>query len=304
MPNCPVCATALRTIRQREGIYFYCDRCSGRAVTVPQVRRVAGDKFATQLLRKINTTIKASPRNFPFCYRPMEQFQITQPAMTLDACRPCKLVWFDSGEFEQVPEGVTETPDELQLRGREALAVHKLEELAEQQRREGMIAGDPQGENWKWIPAFFGLPVKIEAAGLSCWPWMTWLLSAIIATISIWAFFDLKSAVNRFGLIPAEAWRYCGATLLTSFLLHGGIGHLVGNLYFLLLFGDNVEDLPGSLAVRRTHSSFNVGGRPSAYSRRCSFNCAVHRREWRDLWDHHFLRIGISASAARFLRFR
>jgi membrane associated rhomboid family serine protease len=177
----------------------------------------------------------------------MEEFQITQPAMTLNACRPCKVVWFDSGEFENVPEGVNETPDDLQLRGREALAVHKLEELAEQQRRDGMVAGDPPDENWKWIPAFFGLPVKIEAAGLSCWPWMTWLLSAIIAAISIWGFFDLENAVYSFGLIPAEAWRYGGATLLTSFFLHGGALHLFGNLYFLLLFGDNVEDYLGRL---------------------------------------------------------
>jgi membrane associated rhomboid family serine protease len=206
---------------------------------------VAGDKFATQLLRKINTAIETSPRGCPFCHRPMEQFQIAQPAMTLDACRPCKVVWFDPGEFEEVPEGVIETPDELQLRGLEAFAVHKLEELVEQQRREGMVAGDPPDENWKWIPAFFGLPVKIEAAGLSCWPWMTWLLSAIIATIAIGAFFDLESAVYRFGLIPAEAWRYGGATLLTSFFLHGGIWHLLGNLYFLLLFGNNVEDYLG-----------------------------------------------------------
>lgn len=175
----------------------------------------------------------------------MVQFQIAQPTMTLDACSPCRLIWFDPGELEEVPEGVIETPDELELRGREAFALHQLEELAEQQRREGIIAGDPPDENLKWIPAFFGLPVKIEAAGLSCRPWMTWLLSATIATIAIWASFDLERAVNRFGLIPAEAWRYGGATLLTSFFLHGGIWHLVGNLYFLLLFGNEVEDYLG-----------------------------------------------------------
>jgi len=33
--------------------------------------------------------------------------------------------------------------------------------------------------------------------------------------------------------------------LLTSFLLHGGILHLVSNMYFLLVFGDNVEDALG-----------------------------------------------------------
>jgi hypothetical protein len=58
---------ALRTVRQWEGIFFYCDQCGGRAVTIPQVRRVAGDKFATQLLRKINHTFETSFRKCPFC---------------------------------------------------------------------------------------------------------------------------------------------------------------------------------------------------------------------------------------------
>ena len=214
-------------------------------MTIPQVRRVAGDPFAVRLLHKINTATAISPRGCPFCLQPMEQFQITKPPMTLDACKSCKLVWFDSGEFEEVPEGVLETTDELELRGREAFAMNRLEELKEQQRRQGLITGEPPDENWKWIPAFFGYPVKIEPAGLSCWPWLTWSLATITAILSIWALFDLENVVHRFGLIPAEAWRYGGATLLTSFFLHGGVGHLVGNLYFLLLFGDNVEDYLG-----------------------------------------------------------
>jgi membrane associated rhomboid family serine protease len=235
----------LKTVRQREGIFFHCDQCDGRAMTIPQVRRVAGDKFATQLLRKINNTCQTSSRKCPFCCLMMLQFQITQPMMTLDSCKHCGVVWFERGEFEEVPEGTIETPDELTLRGREILAVHQVEEMAEQQRRQEMMSGAPPDETWKWIPAFLGLPVKIEDTGLSRWPWMTWSLSAAIASISILAFFDLENTINRFGLIPAEVWRYGGATLLTSFFLHGSVWHLVGNLYFLFLFGGNVEDYLG-----------------------------------------------------------
>ena len=32
---------------------------------------------------------------------------------------------------------------------------------------------------------------------------------------------------------------------MTSFVLHGGIFHLVSNMYFLVVFGDNVEDWLG-----------------------------------------------------------
>jgi membrane associated rhomboid family serine protease len=43
-------------------------------------------------------------------------------------------------------------------------------------------------------------------------------------------------------LVPADAWRSGGVTWLTAFFLHGGWLHLVSNVYFLLVFGDNVED--------------------------------------------------------------
>lgn len=34
-------------------------------------------------------------------------------------------------------------------------------------------------------------------------------------------------------------------TLITSMFLHGGIGHIIGNMWFLWLFGDNIEDTIG-----------------------------------------------------------
>ena len=238
MPICPVCHDPLRTIRQREGIYYSCDRCRGRAVTVPQVRRVAGDRFAVQLLREINHTELVSDRYCPFCLAVMKQFQNDQPRLTLDSCRACGVVWFDASEFEAIPERALESTDELILRGREALAREKVKQIAERARAEDII---PE-EKWKWVVAFLGMPVEIDAPGLSRVPWLTWSLSAVIAAVSILAFFDLQTAVERFGLIPADLWRYCGFTFISSFFLHAGIWHLVTNLYFFLVFGDNVED--------------------------------------------------------------
>ena len=43
--------------------------------------------------------------------------------------------------------------------------------------------------------------------------------------------------------IPIPIW----LTLLTSMFLHGGILHLLGNMLYLWIFGDNVEDAMGSV---------------------------------------------------------
>lgn len=245
MPACPNCATPLTTIRQREGLFYLCPTCQGRAVTMPQIRRVAGDRFVTGLLRQININQHFGPRPCPFCEKRMRQFNSHDPPLELDACKTCGAVWFDPQEFEAVPEGASESANELLMRGSEALGTYKLDQLNQKIRREDMQSGDPPDDLWKTIPALFGFPVESDADSLSNWPLATWSVALLIILVSVWAFFDLKPIIQKFGLIPAEFLRYGGFTLLSSFFLHVGVMHLIGNLYFFLIFGDNVEDFLG-----------------------------------------------------------
>lgn len=240
MPLCPHCRTGLRTVRQREGLFYYCPICHGRAVTLPQIRRVAGDRCATSLLRRINQSTGPGGAHCPFCAMAMRRVFAAEPPLELDSCKPCGVVWFDANEFETLPEGAIESPDAARLRGIEVLATHKLEAMKPQG-----VTDDAPDADWKTIPALFGLPVESGINPLSRHPWLTWSLALAIAAISIVAFFHLTTAVGRYGFVPAEAWRLGGATWLTSFFLHGDLWHLVGNLYFLLIFGDNVEDCLG-----------------------------------------------------------
>ena len=241
MANCPTCGVSLQTVRQRDGIYYSCNQCNGRAVTVPQVRRMTGDRFASGLMRKMNTATRISRWSCPFCLSPMKSFEVSDPPITLDSCRPCTMIWFDAGKFDILPEGVVEAPDSLLLTAAEAEAKWKLEQ---RQRGQGLSCEPPE-EWWKWIPAFLGMPVKYDTPEMSQRPWTLWALSAIVTFTSIAAFFNERNAVETFGMIPAEAWRYGGLTMLTSFFIHGGIFHLVSNLYFFLLFGGEVENFLG-----------------------------------------------------------
>jgi membrane associated rhomboid family serine protease len=54
--------------------------------------------------------------------------------------------------------------------------------------------------------------------------------------------------VYQFGFIPREFFAVPipeAMTLITSMFLHGGISHILGNMFFLYVFGDNVEDRMG-----------------------------------------------------------
>jgi membrane associated rhomboid family serine protease len=59
---------------------------------------------------------------------------------------------------------------------------------------------------------------------------------------------DVQAFLMRWGTVPryiSEGERLI--TLLTSMFLHGGWMHLIGNMVFLYVFGDNVEDAFGHI---------------------------------------------------------
>jgi len=67
-------------------------------------------------------------------------------------------------------------------------------------------------------------------------------MTVLVSLVSILAFFDLEKIVGLFGFIPAEAFRHGGLTFITPFCFHGGILHLVSNMYFLIILGDAAEE--------------------------------------------------------------
>nr|WP_309501439.1 rhomboid family intramembrane serine protease [uncultured Roseovarius sp.] len=85
-------------------------------------------------------------------------------------------------------------------------------------------------------------------------PYVTYALVAIniLVFISYWPLFDDPRALNAFfrswAMHPVEisnGREY--HSLVTSMFLHGGWMHLAGNMLFLYIFGDNLEDEMGHL---------------------------------------------------------
>jgi membrane associated rhomboid family serine protease len=104
-------------------------------------------------------------------------------------------------------------------------------------------------------------------------PWATWLLIGINAAVwvlvqGMGATRPLVSSVCQYGLIAGEFLDVLPAgfripmgegidcvlssgstwyTPLTSMFMHGGWMHVIGNMWFLFIFGNNVEDAMGSV---------------------------------------------------------
>lgn len=86
-------------------------------------------------------------------------------------------------------------------------------------------------------------------------PFVCYLLIAVNVAVFLayWLTIQDERALNRFfytwGLVPrfvmeGAQWH----TVITSMFLHGGWMHIIGNMLFLWVFGDNLEDQMGHLS--------------------------------------------------------
>ncbi len=84
-------------------------------------------------------------------------------------------------------------------------------------------------------------------------PFVTWAL--ILVNLLVWVLYqlpDLEGSVRELAYQPCEVVDSCARTgedwpltALTSMFMHGGWEHLLGNMLFLWIFGNNIEDRLG-----------------------------------------------------------
>ncbi len=136
MPTCPICAQPLETARQREGVFYPCRLCDGRALTLSQIRHVLGDRLATKLLRLMKLNPRKGDRKCPFCEKPMSVISAQEPLLELDACRSCNAVWLDAPTFEALPQLTIETTNSIAMQATEIIAMDRLRELKKREAEE------------------------------------------------------------------------------------------------------------------------------------------------------------------------
>jgi membrane associated rhomboid family serine protease len=248
MYYCPKCKIPLTRGSNKFGIFWVCPECNGRAISIYTLRTLLPEKIVDQLWQKARSNLFEKFRNCPICSKPIPEVPIDNEnqSVCLDVCTKCNFVWFDYGEYESLPKNELPKEQEQTLppKAQEALAKLKIEALRKELEDKDTYDGSPDKKS-DIILALFGFPVEYNYNKLKQQPIITWLLGVMIVLVTLISFSNIEYAVETFGLIPAEFYRYYGFTFISSFFLHAGFLHLVGNLYFLLIFGDNVEDVLG-----------------------------------------------------------
>jgi membrane associated rhomboid family serine protease len=99
-------------------------------------------------------------------------------------------------------------------------------------------------------------PIHDDTERIHGRPYVNYSLIAINVIVFVWeiivtGFFSDQQAVaeifSKYGAIPIFILNGDVLSILTSMFLHGGIAHLIGNMVFLFVFGDNIEDRFGHI---------------------------------------------------------
>ena len=85
-------------------------------------------------------------------------------------------------------------------------------------------------------------------------PWVN--VALIAANFAVFVFYELpdpEAAINQASFYPCNVDNAChmgypwGVSWITAMFLHAGWDHILGNMWFLAIFGKNVEDAFGKL---------------------------------------------------------
>ena len=94
------------------------------------------------------------------------------------------------------------------------------------------------------------IPIKDDQPRYST-PFINWFLIALNILVFLFEGTLTKQELAQFALVPARLWAP-NVTLLdaiipffTAMFLHAGWAHVLGNMLFLYIFGDNIEDYLG-----------------------------------------------------------
>src|ERR1700759_5091423 len=129
---CPRCEVALEQVRTAKGMFWVCNSCNGRAITVELLRRIFTPESINPLWKHTISGEGISSRSCPACRKAMREVNLSVDAsVRVDVCQHCHFVWCDSGETESlVPRPPKPKKPSPREKAREKMALFEVDRLA------------------------------------------------------------------------------------------------------------------------------------------------------------------------------
>jgi len=255
MFTCPACGKNLIRKQSEYGVIWACEGCGRWLIGFSILRRTLEESFFNRFSQEIRNSGQGKGTPCPTCSKPMNRvfLKATKPSLNPLVCKNCNVAWLSTEERSAlplrtspapvVPEPETTAESRLPPEAARLAARHEVELIGERAKKERQFDASHL-PLWQKVLAVIGLPIQDEDRTSSPFPWFTAGLVLVTSAISIYLFFNRRSP-DDYGFIPREYDRYGGLTFFSNFFVHGGWGHLLGNMYFLFVFGQVVEEKIG-----------------------------------------------------------
>lgn len=230
-PNCPECLTLMDPLRHAGVTVDRCRNCAGIWLMGGQLQRILrrGDRARTaEWLRPNERRDDAGMLRCPDCEATLVACDIAFTDVEVARCEQCDGIWLDEA------------------------ALARLEVIRDGEAARADIERETTHQDWMF-EFVSGLPIEFNMRPRRT-PVVTWTLVGVCVVAFLVEFFvgaELHSpnedlALGPFALVAADwptlRWWF---GLTTHAFLHGGVVHLAGNMFFLHLLGDNIEDVLG-----------------------------------------------------------
>ena len=257
--KCPSCGVSLRQRKYHGLIVDICRECGGIWFdpgemkdyidffvrdhdTIPDAE-IRFDREIASVGRGAGV-LKACPR----CYEPMKEFNYAYDSnVILDRCPRCSGIWTDGGEIRKLAIYVKGNP-RLDALGDSIIEDRKKADgLADLAELSGALTGSAAA--WVFLPKIV-LPLGDDTPTRTT-PGVVYTIMAVNILVYLYQLFmvsDMSSVFAEHGLVPSRILAGEGyLSLVSSMFIHCGFLHLAGNMLFLWIFGDNIEEACGHL---------------------------------------------------------
>ncbi|MBE0535769.1 MAG: rhomboid family intramembrane serine protease [Phycisphaerae bacterium] len=243
--NCPVCGSKMTKARIGDIAVETCPSCDGiwfePGAFLPVAQALADKTNSTADLtflfkpRQVQEAISDTRRLCPRCTVSLRNFNYGYDSnILLDKCPQCGGVWTDRGEIRQVAAHLKGDPRVEEI-GRDLMKRQVyLDKIAEKPQ--------PLSPLMFYLPHFLPIGDDLRRQRFPVLTLGVIVLCGLVFGLTTHDFSSSRMAFRTWGHTPAECF---SATLFTSMFLHANIIHLLGNMYFLWLFGNRIEDRLG-----------------------------------------------------------
>lgn len=227
--SCPHCRTQRLDVHHYQGEEVdSCHQCGGLWFEKGNLDRLIAERCVhtetADYVANLGAPLEPSRRQCPDCRQALQTFHLLPDFhLDIDVCRQCDGAWVEQE------------------------AVSKVVKSAAIRQALDEINGKTSWKTWVF-QMLTRMPVEYNMQPRRT-PWVTWALIVVNTLIFLSYGLDYQATgwvIEHFAIAPAEIqagerwW-----TFVTATFLHGGFLHLIGNMYFLWLTGDNLEDALG-----------------------------------------------------------